>query len=73
MKQAGNGDYFKIGKRNFTVLRKLLWKNGFIIAAQDVGGYNSRTMSLRISDGLVTINKKPFYHHQNTYSSTSGF
>jgi chemotaxis protein CheD len=61
MKNGQSTDYFKIGQRNFTILRKLLWKNGFIIAAQDVGGTISRTMTLRMSDGLVTINKKPFF------------
>lgn len=59
MKKNLDEDYFKIGKRNFTTLRKLLWKNGFMIASQDVGGTISRTMSLRMHDGLVMINKKP--------------
>ncbi|MDI6402434.1 chemotaxis protein CheD [Balneolaceae bacterium ANBcel3] len=59
MKQSDSEDYFKIGKRNITVLRKLMWKNGFMIHAQDVGGVKSRTMLLRMSDGLVTINKQP--------------
>lgn len=59
MKQAGGDDYFKIGKRNFTTLRKLLWKNGYMITNQDVGGNKSRTMALRMADGQVTINKKP--------------
>lgn len=58
MSKKGGDDYFKIGKRNFTVLRKLLWKNRFIISNQDVGGRKARTMSLRMLDGLVTINKK---------------
>lgn len=59
MKQNKGDDYFKIGKRNFTTLRKLLWKNGFMIEHQDVGGFQYRTMSLRLSDGLVLINKQP--------------
>ena len=59
MKRSVEDDYFKIGKRNFTVLRKLLWKNSFMITNQDVGGNRSRTMALRLADGLVTINKKP--------------
>ena len=59
MKKNEEEDYFKIGKRNFTVLRKLLWKNGFIIANQSVGGAISRTMTLSIADGLVEINKQP--------------
>jgi chemotaxis protein CheD len=59
MKRSDSDDYFKIGKRNFTTLRKLLWKNGFMIEKQDVGGNISRTMALRLSDGLVTVNKLP--------------
>lgn len=58
-RENGSEDYFKIGKRNFTTLRKLLWKNGFIISKQDVGGHISRTMTLEIATGLVTINKQP--------------
>lgn len=59
MKKNENEDYFKIGKRNFTTLRKLLWKNGFMIEHQDIGGNSSRTMALQVSNGLITINKKP--------------
>ena len=59
MRQNLDDDYFKIGKRNFTTLRKLLWKNGFMITNQDVGGTKSRTMTLSIADGQVTINKQP--------------
>jgi len=29
---------FKIGERNYTVLRKMLWKNDILIDAEDVGG-----------------------------------
>ena len=59
MKKSSRKDHFKIGKRNYTSLRKLLWKNGFIIAGEDVGGGTSRTMALRIADGRITINKQP--------------
>ncbi len=48
-------DPFQIGKRNFTMLRKLLWKNGLLLKSFDVGGRNSRTMSLNISNGQVLI------------------
>jgi len=47
--------YFKIGERNYTVLRKLMWKNDLLIANEDVGGNKSRTMSLYISSGKVLI------------------
>lgn len=59
MKQNHEEDYFKIGQRNFTTLRKLLWKNDMIIHKSDVGGNRSRTMELWIADGTVTINKTP--------------
>src|SRR6056297_1189725 len=59
MKTSAKDDYFKIGVRNFTTLRKLLWKNGFMIDYQDVGGSMSRTMSVKVSSGLVIVNKKP--------------
>lgn len=59
MKTKGEDDYFKIGKRNITVLRRLLWKNKFMITSQDVGGNKSRTMALQIADGYISINKKP--------------
>jgi len=48
-------DYFEIGKRNFVMLRKLLWKNGVLIKAHDVGGSNSRTMQLDLNSGDVSL------------------
>jgi len=48
-------DYFQIGKRNFIMLRKLLWKNGVLLKAHDVGGNESRTMSIDIGTGEVVI------------------
>jgi chemotaxis protein CheD len=46
---------FKIGERNFTVLRKILWKNGLLMNAQEVGGNKSRTVSLDVGTGRFTI------------------
>ncbi|HZS44592.1 MAG TPA: chemotaxis protein CheD [Blastocatellia bacterium] len=48
-------DRFQIGKRNFTKLRQLLWKNGVLLKAQNVGGSVSRTMTLDIATGEVTL------------------
>jgi chemotaxis protein CheD len=48
-------DQFQIGKRNFTMLRKLLWKNNVLLNAYDVGENHSRTMSLNISNGEVVL------------------
>ena len=53
---AGAPDQFQIGKRNLLTLRKLLWKNGVLVRAQDVGGHQlSRTMALALADGAVTL------------------
>lgn len=50
--------FFKIGKRNFLVLRKLLWKNNILMKSYDIGGDYPRTMSIKLSDGSVYIKSK---------------
>lgn len=72
MKQSDSEDYFKIGQRNFTTLRKLLWKNGYMISSQQVGGNISRTMTLDIADGTVTINKQPINKKQGSAGYRTG-
>ena len=46
---------FKIGERNHTVLRKILWKNNVLIDAEDTGGTKARTMTLYMETGMTTI------------------
>ena len=46
---------FDIGKRNHLAIRKILWKNGMFIDAEDVGGNTPRNMYLNIASGAVTI------------------
>jgi chemotaxis protein CheD len=46
---------FNIGKRNYVALRKIFWKNGVLIGADNVGGSSSRTMRLDVATGRVTI------------------
>jgi chemotaxis protein CheD len=48
-------DHFQIGKRNFVMLRKLLWRNGVLLKAHDVGGSHSRTMTLEVGSGTVSL------------------
>jgi len=61
VKVAGGGKlyedngHFDIGRRNYTVLRKLLWKNGVLIKSEDVGGAKSRTVRLDIDTGRVVV------------------
>jgi chemotaxis protein CheD len=58
---AGGGNmmdperHFNIGERNYTVLRKILWKNNILIAGEDVGGNTPRTMHLLMNDGKTLI------------------
>jgi chemotaxis protein CheD len=46
---------FDIGSRNYTMLRKMLWKNNVMIAGEDIGGAKSRTARLYVGDGRVVI------------------
>ena len=69
VKIAGGADMFNalgafnIGKRNYMMARKLLWKNGILITTEDVGGTISRTMRLELDTGDVFIKcpgKEPY-------------
>ena len=51
----GNNEMFKIGERNYTILKKLLWKNNVILEAEDIGGTASRTVHFDLSTGKVVI------------------
>lgn len=49
-------DKYQIGKRNLLALRRLLWKNGVMLHAQETGGVQlSRTMWLDVGTGEVTL------------------
>jgi len=51
----GKSEMFKIGERNYTVLKKLLWKNNLLLETEDVGGTASRTVHFEISTGQTII------------------
>ncbi len=51
----GQNEMFKIGERNYTVLKKLLWKNNILLETEDVGGTASRTLHLDIATGQTVI------------------
>jgi chemotaxis protein CheD len=61
VKVAGGGQLyddhgvFEIGKRNYTILRRMLWKTNVLITAEDVGGATSRTVSLEVASGLCWV------------------
>jgi len=47
--------FFNIGKRNYTALRKILWRNNILIKSEDVGGQVSRTVRLDLKTGKVWV------------------
>jgi chemotaxis protein CheD len=51
----GKNEMFKIGERNYTVLKKLLWKNNILLETEDVGGAASRTVHLEVATGQTVI------------------
>jgi chemotaxis protein CheD len=46
---------FNIGKRNHVSMRKILWKAGVLVHAEDIGGISSRTVRLEIQTGRVLL------------------
>jgi chemotaxis protein CheD len=46
---------FNIGERNYTVLRKVLWKNDILVSGEDVGGSAPRTMYLHVGSGRTVL------------------
>ena len=51
----GREETFRIGQRNYTILRKFLWKNNILIDKEDVGGSKARTLFLYMADGRTTV------------------
>lgn len=48
---------FNIGKRNILALRRILWVNGVILGAADIGGTGNRTVALDISNGRIALKR----------------
>lgn len=46
---------FKIGQRNYAVVRKVLWKNNILIAAENVGGPEAKTLFLDMATGRTLV------------------
>lgn len=52
------GRLFRIGDRNYAVLRRVLWKNDILIAGEDIGGDEARTLALEVSSGRTFVKKR---------------
>lgn len=49
------GGLFRVGERNYMVVRKILWKNDILISGEDIGGTAARTMVLEMATGRTII------------------
>lgn len=50
-----SANFFRIGERNHAVFRKIMWKNGMFIHAEDTGGEQARTLLLEIATGRALV------------------
>ena len=46
---------FEIGVRNYTILKKVLWKNNLLLKGEDCGDSVARTVTLSINTGEVWV------------------
>jgi chemotaxis protein CheD len=46
---------FNIGKSNHLAMRKILWKAGVLVHAEEVGGVASRTVRLEVGSGRIFL------------------
>lgn len=52
MDEAG---HFNIGKRNALAVKRELWRLGYGVKSEDIGGSISRTISLSVASGAVIV------------------
>lgn len=50
-----SNNVFEIGVKNYTILKKVLWKNNLLLKSEDVGLNFSRTVTLHIGSGEVFV------------------
>jgi chemotaxis protein CheD len=55
-------DQFDIANRNLTVMRKIFWQQGILVAGEDVGGGVPRTMTFDFASGSTQIESQGKRH-----------
>lgn len=50
-----NDNYFRIGQKNITAVRRIFWKNNVLIDGEDTGDTCNRTVRLRMTDGRCFV------------------
>ncbi|MCE5262124.1 MAG: chemotaxis protein CheD [Deltaproteobacteria bacterium] len=48
-------NYFRIGQKNITAMRKIFWRNNVLIDREDTGENFNRTMRIDLSDGRCVL------------------
>lgn len=46
---------FDVGRRNYLALKKILWRAGFMVHAEEIGGKVARTIRLEMATGRVFV------------------
>lgn len=52
-----SSETFNIGRRNHLASRKIFWKAGILVRAEDVGGTQSRTVRLEMQSGRIAVRR----------------
>ncbi len=52
-----DSELFKIGIKNARATKKILWQHSISIKHEDVGGHSSRTVSLDIATGTISLRR----------------
>jgi chemotaxis protein CheD len=50
-----DANFFRIGQKNITAMKKLFWKNNVFVEGEDTGSNCNRTFSIHISTGKVFV------------------
>jgi chemotaxis protein CheD len=48
-------NYFRIGQKNITAVRKIFWRNNILIDGEDTGKNCNRTVRLNLADGRCVV------------------
>jgi chemotaxis protein CheD len=50
-----DANFFRIGQKNITAMKKLFWKNNVLINSEDTGNNYNRTVYVHVSTGKVFV------------------
>lgn len=50
-----DANFFRIGQKNITAMKKLFWKNNVLVNGEDTGSNYNRTMYVNVSNGKILV------------------